>query len=178
MNRPLAQPVRSEAETLRPPARSGRITQPVPAWAETLTRWLDDIIRIPGTKIGVGLDAIVGFLLPGAGDAITALGSVSLLFLALRSGVPTVVIARMLLNIGIDALVGAVPIVGDLFDVAWKANRKNLELIQHYRGNSDAKPGTGDYLLVGLGLLLALLSVALPILFLIGVGVGFGSLSR
>jgi hypothetical protein len=173
MNRPLARPVRSEADTWRPP-RSDRLAQPIPAWAETLTRWLDDVI--PGTKVGIGLDAIVGFLLPGAGDAITAVGSVSLLFLALRSGVPTVVIARMLLNIGIDALVGTVPIVGDLFDVAWKANRKNLELIQHYRGNTDARPATGDYVLVGLGLLLVLLSVALPILFLIFVGFGFGSL--
>jgi hypothetical protein len=114
--------------------------------------------------------------LPGAGDAITAVGSMSLLFLALRSGVPTVVLARMLLNIAIDALVGTVPIVGDLFDVAWKANRKNLQLIQHYRSNTDAKPSSGDYLLVGLGLLLVLVSVALPILFLIFVGVSFGTL--
>ncbi len=164
-----------ELQTWRPPSRRG---QEVPAWAETLTRWLDDVVRIPGTKIGIGLDSIIGFFLPGAGDALTAVGSISLLFLALKSGVPTVVLGRMLLNIAIDALVGAVPIVGDIFDVAWKANRKNLELIQHYRGDSETppKPGAGDYALVAMGLVLVLLSVAVPILILIGVGLSFRSL--
>jgi hypothetical protein len=147
----------------------------MPAWAEKLTRWLDDVVRIPGTDIRFGLDSIVGFFLPGAGDAITAVGSVALLFLALRSGVPTVVLGRMVMNIAIDTLVGAVPLVGDLFDVAWKSNRKNYELIERYKGDPDAKPGTGDYVLVGMGLLLVILSVVLPILLVLGLGVSIGS---
>ena len=130
-------------------------------------RWLDDLIRIPGTRIGIGLDGILGFLLPGAGDALTGFGSASLLFLALKRGVPTVVLGRMVLNIGLDALLGAVPVVGDLFDVAWKANRKNLELLKKYEADPEKKPGFGDYALVGTGLLLAVVAVLLPVLFVL-----------
>jgi hypothetical protein len=136
----------------------------VPPWALNLARWLDDLIRIPGTRIGIGLDALIGFLVPGLGDALTGVGSAALLWLALRSGVPRVVLLRMLMNIGIDALVGAVPVVGDVFDVAWKANRKNLELIQRYRGQPQKKSALADYLIVGLGVALLLLAVLLPLL--------------
>jgi hypothetical protein len=179
MDRPLSHPVPDDLERDAGPWQAPRkvgAVEPMPAWAEKLTRWLDDAVRIPGTEIRFGLDSIIGFFLPGAGDALTAVGSVSLLFLALRSGVPTVVIGRMVLNIAIDSLVGAVPFVGDLFDVAWKANRKNYQLIEHYKGDPDAKPAPGDYLLVGVGLLLVVLSVLLPILFLLSVGVSVGSL--
>jgi hypothetical protein len=168
-----AGPLTSDRDAWRPPTRAVR--EPLPAWAEQLTRWLDDVARIPGTNIRFGLDSVIGFFLPGAGDAMTAMGSVALLFLALKSGVPAVGLGRMVMNIAIDALVGAVPFVGDLFDVAWKANRKNLELIQHYRGDPNAKPGAGEYALVGVGLLLVILSIALPILFLIFVGTRIGS---
>ena len=67
----------------------------LPAWAETLTRVLDDLVRIPGTNIGFGLDGVLGLLVPGAGDAVTGIGSLSLLLLALRRGVPSVVIGRI-----------------------------------------------------------------------------------
>lgn len=178
MDRPLTHPVpggaTEDAGAWRPPRAAGS-AEPMPAWAEKLTRWLDDAVRVPGTNIKFGLDSIVGFFLPGAGDAMTAVGSVALLFLALRSGVPTVVLGRMVLNIAIDTLVGAVPFAGDLFDVAWKANRKNYELIEHYKGDPDAKPGTGDYVIVGVGLLLVILSIALPILLVLGLGVSVGS---
>jgi hypothetical protein len=140
-----------------------------PRWAEALTRALDDMIRIPGTRIGIGLDGIVGAFLPGAGDAITGVGAVALLVLALRQGVPTLIIARMVLNIAVDALLGTVPVVGDLFDFAWKANRKNLELVERHRGGSH-KPGAGDYAIVGVGILMAVMAVLLPILFVILVG--------
>src|SRR5690606_20727404 len=62
----------------------------VAPWATRLVRWLDDFIRVPGTKWGIGLDPIIGFLVPGAGDAVTGIGSISLLFLALKERVPTV----------------------------------------------------------------------------------------
>ena len=137
----------------------------LPAWAETLTRWLDDLVRIPGTKIGFGLDGLLGLLVPGAGDAVTGIGSLSLLLLALRRGVPSVVIGRMVLNIGIDALIGTVPVVGDIFDFGYKANRRNLELIRRHEADPLRKPSAGDYALVGLGFALAALSVLLPIAF-------------
>jgi Domain of unknown function (DUF4112) len=90
------------------------------ARAETLARWLDDR----------WLDPILGLLLPGAGDAIGALLSLYIVGIAIRRRVPAAAIARMLLNIGIDTAVGAVPVLGDLFDFAWKANRKNLALLR------------------------------------------------
>jgi hypothetical protein len=135
----------------------------LPAWAETLTRWLDDLVRIPGTNVGFGLDGVLGLLVPGAGDAVTGIGSLSLLLLALRRGVPSVVIARMVVNIGIDAVIGTIPVFGDVFDFGYKANRRNLELIRRHTADPLRKPTAGDYALVGLGFALAALSVLLPI---------------
>lgn len=135
----------------------------IPSWANGLTRWLDDVIRIPGTNIGIGLDSVLGFFVPTLGDAATGIASIGLLWLAFQRRVPRVVLARMLLNIAIDAIAGAVPILGDVFDVAWKANRKNLELIERYAANPSAKPRALDYLLVGVGLLLVMLAILLPI---------------
>ena len=135
----------------------------VPAWADQLTHWMDEAVRIPGTNIRFGLDALIGFFVPGLGDAASGVASVSLLVLALRLGIPRVVLARMILNLGIDALVGAIPLLGDLFDVGWKANRKNIDLIKRYEGDPTAQPKSGDYLLVAVGIGLVLLAIALPI---------------
>jgi hypothetical protein len=144
-------------------AARGAASARIPAWAEALARWLDDLVRIPGTRVGFGLDGVLGLLVPGAGDAISGVGSLALLLLALRRGLPSIVIARMVLNIGVDALVGTIPIVGDLFDFGFKANRRNLELIRSYEADMSKRPGPGDYALVGLGFVFALLSVLLPI---------------
>ena len=141
------------------------------SWAESLVRWLDDGLRIPGTNIRFGLDPILGFLLPGVGDAATGVGAASLLFLALRERVPTVVLWRMVANIAVDALVGAFPLLGDLFDVYFKANRRNLELIERYRRGGQAEPGALDYAVTGLGLLLIVAAVAAPILIGAWIGV-------
>jgi len=137
---------------------------PVPRWAELLTTLLDDAIPIPGTKIRFGLDGIVGMFLPGAGDAITALGAGALLLLAVRRRVPTAVLLRMLLNIAIDACTGAFPIVGDLFDFANKSNRRNLELLKGQPSEPSQRTRLANLLLLGVGLLLLVACVALPIL--------------
>src|SRR5690554_4648035 len=84
-----------------------------PDWAHGMVRLLDDALRIPGTKFGVGLDGLLGLLFPALGDAVGAVASVSLLLLAFRMRVPKVVLGRMVINVGIDALVGAVPLLGD-----------------------------------------------------------------
>lgn len=144
----------------------------VAPWAEQLVRWLDDFIKIPGTKFGIGLDPIIGFVLPGAGDAITGTGSIALLFLALKERLPTIVFLRMCMNILIDTVLGVVPFVGDAFDLFWRSNKRNLELIEKYRGDEKAKPTFADYALVGLGVTLALISIALPILIIYGIGLG------
>ena len=94
---------------------------------------LDSAITIPGTGIRLGLDSIIG-LFPAGGDAIGAALSSIIVLTALRQGVPRPVIWRMVGNVAIDTLVGSVPLLGDLFDVAWKANSKNAELLARYEG--------------------------------------------
>lgn len=147
-------------------------TDAVAPWAERLVYWLDDFIRIPGTKLGIGLDPIIGFLIPGAGDAVTGAGSIGLLFVALQERLPTIVFMRMCMNILVDTVFGLLPFVGDAFDLVWRSNKRNLDLIEKYRGEEKPKPTFTDYALVGLGVTLALLSVALPLIIIYGLGLG------
>ena len=88
-------------------------------------------MRIPGTGIRLGLDPLVG-LIPGVGDAAGALVASYIVFEGLRFEVPPSTLLRMLANVAIDALVGTVPVLGDIFDVAWRANLKNVALIEHH----------------------------------------------
>jgi hypothetical protein len=155
-------------------ARRSRAELTIPVWADTLTRWLDDLFRIPGTRIGFGVDAILGLLLPGLGDLVSGTGSLALFLLAARSGVPKIVMLRMLVNVAVDALVGAVPIVGDLFDVAWKANRKNLELVRRHQ-TGPRRAQASDYLVVALAAVLVIVAVALPIVVVVALVRWLGS---
>ncbi len=147
-----------------------RLAPKVAGWAERYVRFMDDGLKVPGTKLGVGVDPVVGLLLPGAGDALTGAGSIALLLLALKEGTPTIIIAKMVLNILVDTLLGFVPIGGDVFDLFFRSNRRNLELIEAHRNG--AKPRARDYLVVALGIFLAVLSVVLPMLILYGIGFG------
>jgi hypothetical protein len=99
--------------------------------ARTLTGTMDTAVKVPGTGIRFGLDAILG-LIPGVGDFAGAGISGYLVLLAARHRAPAAVLARMLGNIGIDAVVGSIPLVGDLFDVGWKANSRNLVLLERH----------------------------------------------
>ena len=138
----------------------------IPDWLRQLVWWMDSAFRVPGTEVRVGLDPILGFLLPGLGDVLGSLPALLLVSLAMRQGVPTVVVFRMLLNIALDSLVGAVPFLGDAFDGMFRANQKNLELLERYAG--DPRPGRArDYLVVGLALVLAAACVLLPIALVI-----------
>lgn len=135
----------------------------IPEWARRLAVLLDSAITIPGTDLKIGLDPILGLLLPELGDALTGTLSVTLLIVALRERVPKIVIVRMLANIAIDAIFGAIPVLGDLFDFAYRANQKNLELLERHRGDPTRAVTWGDRLFVlGLGTV-ALALVALPI---------------
>ena len=163
------EPSPGSAPTDLVPAPDADARRPLPAWARTLTRLLDDLITIPGTEQGVGLDALLG-LLPGIGDSATGLGSVALLVLALRERVPKVILVKMLANIGVDVVTGTIPVLGDIFDVAWRSNRRNLDLIEKHGGEGGEEPSAADYALVGLGIALALLAIAMP--FLVGAYVG------
>ncbi|MDZ7778481.1 MAG: DUF4112 domain-containing protein [Gemmatimonadota bacterium] len=97
--------------------------------ARWISRVLDDLFRVPGTRRRVGLDPFLG-LVPGLGDWLPLVLSLDLLFSAARLGGGTAVLVRMLGNVVLDALVGMVPLVGDLFDLGWKANRRNLALLE------------------------------------------------
>lgn len=149
-------------------------------WAEKLVRGLDDFIKVPGTNFGIGLDPIIGFFLPGAGDAITGVGSISLLFLAFKERTPTIIKARMVMNILLDTLGGLLPGVGDAFDLVWRSNKRNLDLIEKYKTDPKLEPTWKDYALVALGLFLAVMSIVIPIVMIYVIGfsliAGIGSL--
>jgi hypothetical protein len=90
---------------------------------------LDEAFRIPGTQFRFGIDGIIG-LVPGLGDALAGLLSLVIPVAAWIRGVPYITLVRMGLNLGIGVLVGSIPILGDIFDIAWKANRRNYRLLQ------------------------------------------------
>jgi hypothetical protein len=94
---------------------------------------LDEAFRIPGTGIRFGLDGIIG-LVPGLGDVLAGLLSLIIPLAAWIRGVPYITLVRMAVNIGIGVLVGSIPIFGDIFDIAWKANRRNYQLLVRHIG--------------------------------------------
>ena len=99
---------------------------------EFLAKLMDSRFRVPGTDIRFGLDAIIG-LIPVAGDLSTLVISGYMLLILARNGASGFLLARMILNVLIDAVLGMVPFLGDLFDVAFKANMRNLRLMEeHY----------------------------------------------
>lgn len=98
-----------------------------------LARLMDTALRIPGTRFSFGADSVIG-LIPGVGDFASAAISLYILNEARRLGVPNDKLAKMLVNIGFDAVAGSVPLVGDLFDVYFKSNRRNLELVLDHFG--------------------------------------------
>jgi hypothetical protein len=99
--------------------------------SRALARVLDTAFQIPGTRIRIGLDAILG-LIPGAGDVLSAALGSYIVVAAVRAGAPTPVIIRMLGNVALDTAVGSIPVLGDLFDIAFKSNKRNAGLLERY----------------------------------------------
>jgi hypothetical protein len=110
--------------------------------ARALARILDSAVGVPGTKIRVGLDAILG-LIPGAGDAVSAALSGYIILAAARAGASKPVLLRMVGNVVLDTVIGAVPVLGDLFDVAFRANARNVALLERH-GVDPAKVDRGS----------------------------------
>jgi hypothetical protein len=96
-----------------------------------LAHLMDSAVVIPGTRITVGLDALIG-LAPGIGDTVTTLISLWMVREAHALGVPKHIVMRMVGNVALDGLVGAVPLLGDAFDVMFRANRRNMKLLREH----------------------------------------------
>ena len=94
---------------------------------------LDEAFRIPFTRFRFGIDGIIG-LVPGLGDVIAGVFSLVIPIAAWTRGVPYVALMRMAVNLGIGVLVGSIPLLGDAFDIAWKPNRRNYQLMQRHIG--------------------------------------------
>src|SRR5687767_972278 len=121
---------------------------------------LDSAMLVPGTSIRFGLDPILG-LIPGLGDLVSPLFTIGILWQARELALPRVVQLRMIFNVAIDGLLGVVPVVGDLFDFAWKANNKNLALLErHAQEERAASPG--DWVFVAAMVLLLLVVAVMP----------------
>jgi hypothetical protein len=107
-------------------------------------RWLasmmDDSLRIPGTGIRFGFDSVLGFV-PGVGDVVTSALSLLIVHHAWQTGASKLTLARMLGNVAADFAIGAVPVIGDLFDLVFKANRRNVRLLElHLDRRAAANP--------------------------------------
>jgi Domain of unknown function (DUF4112) len=134
---------------------------------DLLAHLLDDWFRIPGTSIRLGLDGLIG-LIPGLGDLLAGLASCLLIVAAWIRGVPYVTLVRMAVNVGLEIAVGAVPVVGDVFIIAWKANRRNYALMTRHLRQPHRHTGKDWAFLMGLlGVVLVILLAPFVVLVVI-----------
>ena len=123
---------------------------------------LDSAFVVPGTEFRIGLDPILG-LVPGLGDLVSPLFAIALLWHSRDLGIPRVIQLRMIFNVTIDAFVGLLPVAGDVFDFAWKANDRNIVLLERH-AYEYRRPSSGDWLFVCGMILLLLVIAAVPFL--------------
>ena len=128
-----------------------------------ISHLLDNAIPIPGTKYRIGLDPILG-LIPGGGDLLGSVFAGYVVFKSAQMGVPQETLLKMAANIVFDTVAGTVPVAGDLFDVAWKANVKNIELLDAHLGSPE-QGKKADWLFVA-ALLLGLILIVGSVIFL------------
>jgi len=126
---------------------------------------LDDIFRIPGTKIRFGLDALIGWV-PGIGDAMTGIASFLIVFASWRRGAKAVTLVRMIANVLLETAIGAIPVAGDVFHIVWKANRRNYRLLLREKEEPGANVGR-DWMFLAVLLLAVIAAAAIPIGILI-----------
>jgi hypothetical protein len=130
-----------------------------------VSRLLDDLVRIPGTNQRIGLDPVVG-LIPWIGDLVSAAVGFWLIAEAARFRIPSVVLARMVLNTTVDLVAGAIPFIGDLFDVVSRSNSRNLELFRRHA--LDAYASTAEHRAFLAGLVLVVVGLVWLAASLIG----------
>ena len=148
----------------RKDALTPEVVDPRIADVEALARWLDYAFTLPG-GFQFGFAGIIG-LIPGIGDVFDALISLFIIVRAVKLAIPRVAIARMLVNVGIEALAGTVPFVGDLFDIAFKANLRNYEILKKHLSQSE-RQRRADWWFLVLTVLLVMASIALPVIGLV-----------
>lgn len=131
--------------------------EPIDKHLDRISFIMDDVMRVPGTNLRFGIDPIISLLVPFAGDLIGTLVSAYVVLVSVRYGLPKIVITRMVFNIGIDYVIGTLPVIGDVFDFVWKSNDKNMALLNKYASGA-GRSFWSDwawvfFLLGGLGLL-------------------------
>ncbi len=127
---------------------------------DSVARLMDSQFRLPGTNFRFGLDAIIG-LIPGAGDLSTFAISGYMIMIMSRNGASGFVLARMILNVVVDTLVGMIPFVGDIFDFAFKANIKNMKLMNQYYEEGRHRGGAWKLVIPLLIILFAVLGLVI-----------------
>lgn len=144
-----------------------------------ISHLLDNAIAIPGTKYRVGIDPLLG-LIPGGGDTVSALFSAYIIWEAAMLGLPRETLTRMFYNVLFDTVAGSVPVAGDILDVAWKANTKNVGLLEaHLHSPEPSKKADKWFIiLLAIGLILFVAVVASISAFLIGAIIGLFTGSR
>ena len=125
-----------------------------------ISELLDSAFVVPGTSYRIGLDPIIG-LIPMVGDLASPIFTIGLIWQAYDLHIPRVVRLRMIFNAAIDGLVGAIPFVGDLFDFGWKANQRNLALLERY-AYEERRAAVGDWLFVVAMIALLVAIAAVP----------------
>jgi Domain of unknown function (DUF4112) len=140
------------------------------AFASFLAELLDQRFTIPGTSIRVGLDPIIG-LIPGVGDTLANLAGSVILLIGAQFHLPKVVLLRMALNVALNTLIGAIPVVGDLFSIWFRSNVRNVRLLERYATRPGQKAAPADWLFV-------MIVIAGLLLLLVGVLVGLGWLIK
>ena len=141
------------------PSSAGRRDSDQVARLRQLAGLLDAAVGIPGTKVRFGLDSLLG-LVPGVGDLVGGVLSVFIVISAARLGASPSLVARMLGNIAVDTAIGTVPLLGDLFDVGWKANLRNVALIEEHVDNPHRLRRRSRWLMAGVALAGAAILVA------------------
>jgi hypothetical protein len=142
----------------------------LPQWLHLLVGLSDDGIAIPGTRVRLGLEALLGTLLPGAGDALGGATSATIMYVAWKRGAPRDLLLKMLRNAALDIGFGSIPLVGDIFDLGFHANRRNLDLLEdHLRARTRKQAASRLTAVLVFGLLGLMMVLALA--GMIGLGV-------
>ena len=137
--------------------------------AKFLAEWLDRRFTIPGTSIRIGLDPILG-LIPGIGDIIANLAGSAIILIAAQYRLPKIVLLRMGLNVALNAMIGAIPVLGDIFSIWFRSNVKNAQLLERYAGVEGHASTFGNWIFVIVvvgGIFLLLIAILLATVWLI-----------